>query len=99
MIARIIEAGYLYEIIGLGYYVSFLIMQRPKNRARFSIRSPKNRARFSIRSKMLTFGAAFALVASVPFGYVHSALVIGLVILVALAAIVSTFLDARDVAR
>ncbi len=88
MIARIIEAGYLYEIIGLGYYVSFLIMQRPKNRARFSI-----------RSKMLTFGAAFALVASVPFGYVHSALVIGLVILVALAAIVSTFLDARDVAR
>jgi len=88
VIARIIEAGYLYEIIGLGYYVSFLIMQRPKNRARFSI-----------RSKMLTFGAAFALVASVPFGYVHSALVIGLVILVALAAIVSTFLDARDVAR
>lgn len=88
MIARIIEAGYLYELIGLGYYISFLIMQRPKNRARFSI-----------RSKLLTFGAAFALVASVPFGYVHSTFVIGLVIVIALAAIVSTFSDARGVAR
>ena len=88
MIARIIEAGYLYEIIGLGYYISFLIMQRAKNRDRFSV-----------RSRILTFLAAFALVASVPFGYAHSTLIVGLVILVALAAIVSTFLDARNVAR
>ncbi len=88
MIARIIEAGYLYELIGLGYYISFLIMQRPKNRERFSV-----------RSRILTFGASFALVASVPFGYARSTPIIGLVIVVALAAIVSTFLDARGVAR
>ena len=84
MIARIIEAGYPYELVGLGYYITFLIMQRPKNRDRFSM-----------RSRMLTFLAAFALVASVPFGYAHNTLIVGLVLLIALAAIVSSFLDAR----
>lgn len=88
MIARIIEAGYLYELVGLGYYITFLIMQRPKNRERFSM-----------RSRMLTFFAAFALVASVPFGYAHNTFIVGLVLLIALAAIVSSFLDARGVAR
>jgi uncharacterized membrane protein len=74
----------LYEIAGLAYYLLFLAMQRGRNRGRFSR-----------RTLALVILAAIALVAIVPFHLAQSGVAIIVAIALAVAALVSTFADAR----
>ncbi|MGB8267908.1 MAG: hypothetical protein WCE44_16405 [Candidatus Velthaea sp.] len=79
-----LQAGYPYEIAGLAYYVLFLVMQRKANRERFSQ-----------RSRVFVLLAAIALVAMVPLHAAGNGAAIIAVGLIAVAALVSTFVDAR----
>jgi len=54
-----------------------------------------NRTRYSLRTRMLTMIAAIALVGSVLFHYATLLPAIAIALLIALAAVVSAFLDAR----
>jgi peptidoglycan/LPS O-acetylase OafA/YrhL len=54
-----------------------------------------NRTRYSLRTRMLTLVAGIALVASVPFHYSTQMAAIAIALLIALAAVISAFLDAR----
>ncbi len=74
----------MYEIAGLAYYLLFLAMQRGRNRGRFSR-----------RTLALVILAAIALVAIVPFHLAQSGVAIIVAIALAVAALVSTFADAR----
>jgi hypothetical protein len=83
-VTAFLDAGYLYEIAGLAYYVLFLVMQRGRNRARFSR-----------RTLVLVLLAAIALVAMVPFHLAQAGLAIVAVLVLAVVALISAFTDAR----
>ena len=86
MIQRLVQAGYLYELVGLVYYAFFLIaMRRP--------------GRFSQRTRVLTLLAAIVLVASVPFRYAGNAIGVTVMVVLAVASIISTWVDRRAFSR
>ncbi len=80
----ILESGYLYEIAGLIYYVFFLAMVRRRGGVRYAQ-----------RTRVLTICAAIGLVGVVPFHYAANITVMTVVVLIALAALASAFVDAR----
>lgn len=79
-----IEEGYVYELAGLFYYAFFLYIGRSANATRFSM-----------RSRILTLSAAIALVACVPLHYARSPYGEFIMLGLAIATLVSTFLDRR----
>lgn len=81
-----LEAGYPYEIVGLAYYVFFLVM----GRQRFA-------GRFTLRTRVLVLVAAIVLVACVPVGYARSGIGVAVMFAAAFVALVSAALDARAV--
>ena len=80
----VLQAGYLYELAGLVYYVLFLIMQQRKNRDRFSK-----------RSRIFVLLAAIAFVAMAPLHAAGNGVAIIAVVVLAIAALASTFADTR----
>jgi nitric oxide reductase large subunit len=80
----IVEAGYLYELAGLVFYVFFLYMVRRRTRLRYTQ-----------RSRVLTIAAAIGLVGAAPFGYAHNGSAVAFVLLLGLAALGSALIDAR----
>ncbi len=85
VIDRIVQAGYPYEFVGFVFYAFFLVMTRKRDR-------------FSQRSRALTLVAAMVLVGSVPFRYANTVVGIVAMVVVAVAAIASSWLD-RPAAR
>jgi hypothetical protein len=81
---RAVTSPYVYELVGLAYYVLFLIMG-----------SARHRARFSARSRVLTLIAAIALVGCVPGGYAAKPLGIAMMLAFAAIAMLSSLIDAR----
>jgi hypothetical protein len=79
-----VTSPYIYELVGLAYYVLFIIMG-----------SARNRTRFSRRSRTLTLIAAIALVGSVPGGYAAKPLGIAMMLTFAAIALISSLIDAR----
>ncbi len=79
----VISSGYPYELLGIIYYVYFLMM----GRKRFA-------ANYSNRSRYLVLLAAIILVGCVPFGYGNSLAGIAAMIAAAAIALISTFVDA-----
>lgn len=75
-------ATYLYELLGLAYYLMFLVMG-----------SRRYRGRFSVRSRLLTVLAAIALVGSVPGRYGTNGLGVAMMLAFAAAALISAFID------
>jgi hypothetical protein len=82
-VSAVIAQGYPYELVGILYYGLFLVMGRKQFVARYT-----NRSRY------LALGAGMAMVGCVPFGYAKffagDVVMVGL----AVAALVSTFIDA-----
>ena len=78
-----LQSGYPYELAGLLYYAFFLVMSRRRD------------AHFSRRSQLLTLLAAIVLVASVPLHYSNNAAGQIVMIVLAGASLVSTWLDRR----
>ena len=79
----VITSGYPYELLGIIYYVFFLMM----GRKRFA-------ADYSNRSRYLVLLAAIVLVGCVPFGYGNAPAGIAAMIAAAVIALISTFVDA-----
>ena len=84
----VIAAGYPYELLGLFYYAMFLMM----GRKRFL-------ARYSNRSRYLCLLAAMSMVGCVPFHYATTVVGAGVMLFLALLALVSTASDAFTSAR
>lgn len=82
--SAIVDAGYPYEIAGLVFYVFFLYMTRRTTGPRYAQ-----------RTRVLTIAAAIGLVGVVPFHYAGSPAVMLVVLSLAVAALISAFLDAR----
>jgi hypothetical protein len=83
-----LESGYPYELAGLIYYAFFLVMSRRRGGARFSR-----------RSQILTLLAAIVLAASVPFHYANTRGGHIVMIVLAVASLVSTWRDQSVRAR
>ena len=79
----VIAAGYPYELLGLFYYVMFLMM----GRKRFA-------AKYTNRSRYLSLLAAMAMVGCVPFHYATTLAGAGAMLCLAFFALVSTAYDA-----
>lgn len=84
----VIAAGYPYELLGLFYYVMFLMM----GRKRFV-------ASYTNRSRYLCLLAAMAMVGCVPFHYATTLAGAGAMLVLALLALISTAYDAYASAR
>jgi len=84
MLWNVAAQGYPFELIGICYYVMFLLMSR-KTYA----------ARYSLRSRVLTLLAAMFLIGAVPFHYGANAVGIAIMLAVAIAAVAATALDLR----
>jgi len=80
----ILAAGYGYEVIGLVFYIFYLSMTRGANKQRFTL-----------RSRVLVIVAAFVLVACVPFRYATNTSGVAAMLVLALIALGSVFMDAR----
>lgn len=76
--------AYLYEFVGFAYYVMFVMM----GGRRF-------RDRFTARSRALTLLAAIVLVGNVPGHYGNAPLGVAMMFAFAVAALVSSAIDAR----
>jgi hypothetical protein len=79
----LLESGYLYELVGIIYYVFFLVM----GRKRFA-------AGYSNRSRYLVLLAAIVLVGCVPFRYADELAGIAAMLASAAIALGSTLADA-----
>jgi hypothetical protein len=86
--SAIVDAGYPYEIAGLVFYVFFISMTRRAGGPRYAQ-----------HTRVLTIAAAIGLVGVVPFHYAGNPAVMFVVLLIAVAALVSAFLDARGARR
>lgn len=84
----IIGAGYPYELLGLFYYVMFLMM----GRKRFA-------GNYTNRSRYLCLIAAIAMVGCVPFHYATTLAGAAAMLCLALFALISTAFDAYSSAR
>jgi len=87
-VRALFDAGYLYEIAGLVYYLVFLAMTRKGTVSRYSQ-----------LTRILTMGTAIALVL---VGLLHSAsnpIVIGAIIALAIGSLVSSLVDQRKLQR
>jgi hypothetical protein len=82
-VQAIVAAGYPYELLGLFYYVMFIMMGRKQYVGKYT-----NRSRY------LALGAAMSMVACVPFHYATT--FAGVVVMFGLAgaALASTVVDA-----
>ncbi len=78
-----IEAGYPYELVGLLYYVLFLMMGRKRYAASYTN-----------RSRLLALLAAIVMIGCVPFRYATVALGIEAMFALAVLALASTVADA-----
>ncbi len=78
-----IEAGYPYELVGLLYYVLFLMMGRKRHAANYT-----NRSRY------LALLAAMVMIGCVPFHYATVPLGVEAMFAFALLALVSSVADA-----
>ena len=78
-----ILAEYIWELVGLLYYAAFLVMSRGKNAARLSK-----------RTKVLMLVTAIVMVASAPLHYADRKLGVTLMVLLAVASVISNFADA-----
>lgn len=78
------NAGLPYEIVGIVYYVLFLLMGRKRYAHRYSP-----------HSRVLTLVAAIVLVACVPLHYAATGLGVTLMLVLAAAALISTAIDTR----
>ncbi len=81
----LLASGYLYELIGLIYFLFYL-----------RIASPRARARYSRRTKALILLATLALVGSAVFGYANSQIGVAVMLLFIVASIASTYSDRRS---
>ncbi len=79
----IVAAGYPYELLGLFYYVLFLMMGRKQYASKYS-----NRSRY------LALLAAMAMVGCVPFHYATTFAGMVVMFFLAIIALVSTAIDA-----
>ena len=79
----LLGSGYPYELLGIVYYVFFLVM----GRKRFA-------AQYSNRSRYLTLLAAIVLVGCIPFRYANALAGVAAMIASAAIALISTFVDA-----
>ena len=79
----VIEAGYPYELVGLLYYVLFLMMGRKRYAASYT-----NRSRY------LALLAAMVMIGCVPFRYAAVPLGVEAMFAVAVLALASTLADA-----
>jgi len=84
----IVEAGYPYELVGLLYYVLFLMMGR-KSYA----------ASYTNRSRYLALLAAMVMIGCVPFRYAAVPLGIEVMFAFAVLALASTLADAINARR
>ena len=84
----IVAAGYPYELVGLFYYVFFLMM----GRKRFA-------GIYSLRTRIATLLAAIAMVACVPLGYANNLIGVIAMAVLALFALVSSAIDANRARR
>ena len=78
-----ILAEYVWELAGIVYYGMFLLMSRGKNAARLSQ-----------RTKVLMLVTAIVMVASAPLHYADRKLGVTAMVLLAVAAVISNFVDA-----
>lgn len=76
--------GLPYEIVGLLYFAMALVMGRGRNAGRFTP-----------RSRILTVLAAIAMVGCVPFGYGADPRGVLVMLVLAVAAFISTLVDTR----
>ena len=79
-----IVAEYIWELVGVLWYGAFLLMSRGRNAGRLSK-----------RTKVLTLLAAIAMVASAPLHYAQLRLGVAIMVLLALASVISNLVDAR----
>jgi len=82
-VEAIVAAGYPYELLGLFYYVLFLLMGRKQYAAKYT-----NRSRY------LALMAAMAMVGCVPFHYATTLAGVVVMFGLAIAALGSTTIDA-----
>jgi hypothetical protein len=82
-VSAVIEAGYPYELVGLLYYVLFLMMGRKRYAANYT-----NRSRY------LALLAAIVMIGCVPFRYAAAPLGVEAMFAVAVVALASTVADA-----
>ncbi|GAC1419148.1 MAG: hypothetical protein NVSMB64_28600 [Candidatus Velthaea sp.] len=80
----ILDAGYLYELAGLIFYVFFLTMTRRANAAKYSP-----------RSRILTIAAAIVLVGSALLHYATKPAGVAAMLVLAVASLGSAYLDVR----
>ncbi len=80
----LLASGYLYELIGLVYFVFYLRISRPGSRARYSR-----------RTKALVLLATIALVGSAVFGYANNQTGVAVMLLFVVASVASTYSDRR----
>jgi hypothetical protein len=78
----LLAAGYPYELAGIVYYGFFVLMNRPKNVARYTR-----------RSRLLVVLAAIVMVGCVPFHYAGDPLGVIAMLGLAVLSLLSTFLD------
>ena len=79
-----ILAEYVWELVGILWYGAFLIMSRGRNAARLSK-----------RTRILTLVAAIVMVASAPLHYANLRIGVAVMVLLALASVLSNVADAR----
>jgi hypothetical protein len=87
-VSPLIASGYPYELVGICYYVFFLVMSRKQNAAKYSL-----------RSRVLVILAAIVMVGSVPFRYAGVGLGVTAMLALAILALLSTFADALSARR
>lgn len=79
-----VQAGFLYELAGLVYFLFYLWMSRPGSGRPFSR-----------RSRALTLVASIALIGSAILHYAASQTGVAVMLLLVIAAIASTYADRR----
>jgi hypothetical protein len=80
-VSALLASGYVYELIGLIYFVFYLRTMRPGT------------GRYSRRTRALTLVATIALVGSGMFGYAGTQIGVAVMLLLVVASIASTYAD------
>jgi uncharacterized membrane protein len=83
-----IAAGYPYELAGILYYGFFVLMSRKRYAATYTA-----------RSRMLVVAAAIVMVGCVPFHYANALVGVTAMFVLAILALLSTFVDALAARR
>jgi len=79
----VIATGYPYELVGIFYYVLFMLMSRKRLAGKYTA-----------RSRILVILAGIVMIACVPFHYAATGLGVAAMYALAIVALLSTFIDA-----